>query len=506
MALDAQVISHTAWVEAQNASGPVVAFFDMDRTLLLGYSVVALALEWVRRRSAGSGLPGGGRRIAREILSTIDRRTGGHHYTAVYRSLIRSLSGIEEAFLRELGESAFERSVQASLYREARQIVRRHQELGHKVVILTAATEYQAAPVARALKADAAYCTRLKVADGRVTGDVRGGLCHGEGKVIAARRYLRKVGADAADAWFYSDSRDDLPLLKKVGHPVATNPSPALKEHALDKQWPVLEFCSRGKPNLEGVLRTALTANTVVTTAAAGAASLLMSRSSSKAVNRMTSWLGDVGVAVAGLDFEIAGLEHLEHVRPAIFTFNHQSYLDSVVMAHLVRHDFVAFCKQEIARNKLLGPLLRAHGTIFVDRDETDQSLCLRQAREVLRRGKSLVIAPEGTRSATGELLEFKQGAFYIARKMKVPIVPVVLHNVSDALPKGKLLVRPATVQVTVMPPVWPEEIRSLKQASEDLRRRYRAIMRAPFNPELAALPPGLMKDSFQPALDIRSR
>ena len=116
--------------------------------------------------------------------------------------------------------------MQASLYREARQIVRRHRELGHKVVILTAATEYQAAPVGRALQADAVYCTRLKVTDGRVTGDVRGGLCHGEGKVVAARRYLRRVGASAADAWFYSDSRDDLPLLKKVGHPVAANPTP----------------------------------------------------------------------------------------------------------------------------------------------------------------------------------------------------------------------------------------------------------------------------------------
>ena len=66
---------------------------------------------------------------------------------------------------------------------------------------------------------------------------------------------------------------------------------------------------------------------------------------------------------------------------------------------------------------------------------------------------------------------------------MKVPIVPVVLHNVSDALPKGRLLVRPATVQVTVMAPVWPEEIRSLKQAGEALRERYRAVMRAPFMP-----------------------
>lgn len=480
MAVDPVVLDHSTRLEAQVAGGPVVAFFDMDQTVLLGYTALAMALEWVRRRDQRQDRSGG-RKLAREILAIADRRGGRRNYAAAYRSLIHSLSGQEERYLRTLGEAAFERSVQASLYREARQIIRRHKELGHKVVIVTAATEYQAAPVAASLGADALLCTRLKVVDGRLSGDVDGNLCFGEGKLIAARRYLRRLGASLDDAWFYSDSRDDLPLMKKVGHPVATNPSRSLRECAGERGWPVLQFCSRGKANLESVLRTALTANTLVTTAAAGAASWLMSRSPGQAANRMASWLGDVGVAVAGLDFEIAGIEHLDTVRPAIFTFNHQSYLDSVVMAHLLRHDFVAFCKQEVAGNRLLGPLLRAHGTIFVDRDRGDQSLCFKQAKCALENGKSLVIAPEGTRSATGELLDFKRGAFFIARKLKVPIIPVVLHNVSDALPKGKLLLRPSTIQVTVLPPIWPEEMCSLKGAGEDLRNRYRTVMRAPF-------------------------
>jgi putative phosphoserine phosphatase/1-acylglycerol-3-phosphate O-acyltransferase len=482
MALDPLVQEHNSRLEAQVAGGPVVAFFDMDRTVLQGYTAIALALEWVRHRNAGEGRPGG-RQLAREMLAALDRRGGGRSYTATYRRLIRSLAGLDEAYLAELGEAAFERSVQSGLYREARQIIRRHRELGHKVVIVTAATEYQAAPVARALDADALFCTRLKQSGGRLSGEVDGNLCFGEGKLIAARRYLRRLGAVPGEAWFYSDSRDDLPLLKKVGNPVATNPSPALQAHALQEGWPVLQFCSRGKASFESLLRTALTANTLVTTAAAGAASWLVSRSPGLAANRMTSWLGDIGVAAAGLDFEIFGLEHLESVRPAIFTFNHQSYLDSVVMAHLVRHDFVAFCKQEVAGNRLLGPLLRAHGTIFVDRSHGDQTGCFKQAKRALDSGKSLVIAPEGTRSATGELLEFKQGAFFIARKLQVPIVPVVLHNVSDALPKGRLLLRPATIQVTVLPPIMPEEIGSLKSAGRELRERYRRTMRAPFSP-----------------------
>lgn len=146
-------------------------------------------------------------------------------------------------------------------------------------------------------------------------------------------------------------------------------------------------------------------------------------------------------------------------------------------MAQLIRHDFVGFCKREVGENRILGPLLRAHGTIFVDRDAADQSRCLEEAREALLQGKSLAIAPEGTRSATGELLDFKHGAFYLAKKMRVPIVPVVLHNVADALPKGRWLLRPATIEVTVLPPMDANDLGTIRQASRRLRECYRSVL-----------------------------
>ena len=73
---------------------------------------------------------------------------------------------------------------------------------------------------------------------------------------------------------------------------------------------------------------------------------------------------------------------------------------------------------------------------------------------------------------------------FYLAKKMNVPIVPVILHNVSDALPKGSMLLRPTTIQVTVMPPLMPEELGPLRGAGEELQGRYRTVMRAPFGCE----------------------
>jgi putative phosphoserine phosphatase/1-acylglycerol-3-phosphate O-acyltransferase len=65
-----------------------------------------------------------------------------------------------------------------------------------------------------------------------------------------------------------------------------------------------------------------------------------------------------------------------------------------------------------------------------------------------------LIIAPEGTRSATPALGRFKKGAFRLAMEARVPIVPVVFRNVLDALPKGGLVVRPAVIEAVILPPV----------------------------------------------------
>jgi putative phosphoserine phosphatase/1-acylglycerol-3-phosphate O-acyltransferase len=195
---------------------------------------------------------------------------------------------------------------------------------------------------------------------------------------------------------------------------------------------------------------------------------------------------GDIGSAFAGLDFEIEGLENLRRERPAIFVFNHQSLLDSMVLAHLLRKDVVAMCKKEMEHTPVIGNLLRQTDTIFVDRKESDQREVLQRALDVLASGRSLVIAPEGSRSTLGDIQPFKHGAFLLARKAGVPIVPIVLHNVKDALPNGGWLIRPATIRVTVLPPIPAESIRNARTACTELENRYMQLLgKSP----LAALP-----------------
>ena len=475
---------HLDGVEQLVSGQPAVAFFDLDRTLIAGYSIFAVAQE-VIRHGAKRGQPRQAAKVLRDVLRhKID--SSGSNYHRVLRRVTRALRGVSEDTLVDLGERAYQNRLARSLYREAIALVEAHRAAGHRLVIVSAASRYQIEPIARVLGIEDICCTRLEVIDGHFTGQVIAPLCYGEGKLLAARRVARQHRARLQDCWFYSDSSDDLPLLRKVGHPVAVNASDKLGVHARANGWPQLQFESRGLPSVETVARTALTGQAVLATTVVGMLGKRLGVGANRNANRLTRLVGDVGSAFAGLDFEVEGAQYLRRERPAIFVFNHQSLLDSVVLAHLLREDVVAFCKKEMAGNPVIGPLLRQMDTIFVDRSDQDQAAVLQQALAVLASGRSLVIAPEGTRSTLGDIQPFKHGAFYLARKAGVPLVPIVLHNVKDALPKGGVLIRPATIRVTVLKPVQPEEIRSVRGACIAMEDQYVALLG---KSRLAALP-----------------
>ncbi len=460
------------------ASNPqsTIAFFDLDRTLIAGYSILAVARETAEQGARRGKLRQAGK-VVQDIVKHKVYSSGGNYHRLVKRTT-KALTGVSESSLHEIGEQAYRKHIAKTLYREAVALVEAHRAAGHKLVIITSASRYQAEPVARVLGIDEIHCTRLEVVDGRFTGNVISPMCFGEGKLLAAQRSARQYKASLKNCWFYSDSSDDLPLLRKVGHPVAVNPSDKLGAHARTKQWPQLSFSTRGMPSMESLARTVLTAQTIIGTTAFGMLSKRLGRSPYRSANQLTRLFGDIGSAFAGLDFEIEGLGNLRQERPAIFVFNHQSLLDSMVLAHLLREDVVAMCKKEMANTPIIGRLLRQTDTIFVDRDESDQREVLQRALQVLKSGRSLVIAPEGSRSTLGDIQPFKHGAFFLARKAGVPIVPIVLHNVKDALPNGGWLIRPATIRVTVLPPIPGDSIRNIRTACRDLENTYTQLLR----------------------------
>jgi putative phosphoserine phosphatase/1-acylglycerol-3-phosphate O-acyltransferase len=121
----------------------------------------------------------------------------------------------------------------------------------------------------------------------------------------------------------------------------------------------------------------------------------------------------------------------------------------------LLRRDIVGVAKQEIRRNLIFGPAFALAGVVFIDRFHHDRAVAaLAPAVDALRQGISIVLAPEGTRSATPRPGRFKKGAFHLAMAAGVPIVPIVFRNSLDALPKHGVIVRPTTVEVVVHPPI----------------------------------------------------
>src|SRR4029453_13947682 len=149
-------------------------------------------------------------------------------------------------------------------------------------------------------------------------------------------------------------------------------------------------------------------------------------------------------------------------------------------VARLLRRDFTGVGKQEIRRHPLFGPAFAFAGVVFIDRSDTKKAIGgVGPAGRALRGGRSLAIAPEGTRSRTGQLGRFKKGAFHIAMQAGVPIVPIVFRNALDVLPRGAIVLRPAPVQAVVLPPVetndWTSE--TLKGEIEAIRQRYLDVL-----------------------------
>ncbi|MGB5350536.1 MAG: lysophospholipid acyltransferase family protein, partial [Polyangiales bacterium] len=231
------------------------------------------------------------------------------------------------------------------------------------------------------------------------------------------------------------------------------------------------------------IVRTGLLYGSLVPSVGFGLAAGLLNRSKREAINVMGSVWGDLAASAAGIDLRVEGQEHLWSHRPAVFIFNHQSGLELILLLKLLRRDFTGIAKQEIRHNPIFGPLFQAAGAVFIDRSNTAKAIeSLGPALEALRHGRSLIIAPEGTRSTTTAVGPFKKGAFRLAMDAGVPIVPVVFRNVLDALPKGALVVRPAVVEAVILPPVdtscWTLD--SLDDEIGKVRNSYIAILDGP--------------------------
>jgi 1-acyl-sn-glycerol-3-phosphate acyltransferase len=182
---------------------------------------------------------------------------------------------------------------------------------------------------------------------------------------------------------------------------------------------------------------------------------LALSRSREGAMRLVSRWARRVFV-VCGCPLRVTGVEHLEHESCAIVVANHSSYLDSVVLLAVIATNYRFVANQRELVRPFVGLVLRKGGHLIVDRTSVASRVgCTRAMLDALDNGTSLVLFPEGTRSA-GTMQAFRNGAFRASVKSGRPIVPVAISGTSRILPRQFRLLSRSSIDVRVLPPIRP--------------------------------------------------
>lgn len=217
--------------------GQVAALFDMDKTLLDTSSGMLYARYLYRKGQMGR------LQLARVAWWGIASRLGLLDMQTLVPRMLTEAAGDDEWALRLQSDRWFAEDVAPHLTEGGRQRVAEHQAQGHLVAIVSGSTQYAVGPMAAHLGIPGQYvCTHLESENGRLTGRVVPPVCFGAGKVVWAERFAAEHDIDLSASWFYTDSISDLPLLERVGQPVAVNPDPRLRRLAEKRGWPIEKF------------------------------------------------------------------------------------------------------------------------------------------------------------------------------------------------------------------------------------------------------------------------
>jgi putative phosphoserine phosphatase / 1-acylglycerol-3-phosphate O-acyltransferase len=445
-----------AEIDASPLGAEVGAFFDVDGTIVAGFTAAVHARDGMRDM--------GVRELARMLRMSVDYKIGHSDFDALVSSGTRGLRGRRADELEELGERLFQLHIADLMYPEMREVVRAHQRRGHTVVLSSSAMPNQIEPIARYLGIDNVVCNRQVIDEaGLLTGDVVRPIIWGAGKSIAVQNYAAEHNVKIAKSYFYADGDEDLPLMYAVGHPRPTNPGSALTRVARQRGWPVLRFTSRGGSSLARWVRSVTGMASVLPIGAAALGVGLLSRDRRRGVNLLTSHWPATVLAVNGVTLNVTGAENLTAARPAVFVFNHRNNFDPFMVASLVKTDFTGVAKKELADSRIAGPIGRIMDVAFIDRTSSASAVAsLSSMRDLLERGISVLIAPEGTRIDTDSVGPFKMGAFHIALATQTPIVPVVIRNAERVAGRNATSMNGGRVDIAVLPPVpvtdWTRE------------------------------------------------
>lgn len=180
-------------------------------------------------------------------------REANDRFLAEYRAGTLDIHDFLAVALRPLAENSPEQlatwhqqfmasKIEPHILARGEELVARHRSRGDTLLIITATNRFITGPIAARLGVDHLIAVEPEMVDGRYTGRVSGTPSYREGKVERLEEWLSDKELTLEDAWFYSDSHNDLPLLEKVAYPVAVDPDDTLREAAEARGWKIISL------------------------------------------------------------------------------------------------------------------------------------------------------------------------------------------------------------------------------------------------------------------------
>jgi 1-acyl-sn-glycerol-3-phosphate acyltransferase len=175
------------------------------------------------------------------------------------------------------------------------------------------------------------------------------------------------------------------------------------------------------------------------------------------------------------------GTEHIKNGTSYIYVSNHASLLDIPAVMAGVPDQIRLVYKKELEKIPIFGWILRIGPNISIERERSFSAMkSLEQAAEKIKRGASVLLFAEGTRSSDGRLQPFKRGAFSLAVKTGIPIIPLTINGSYDRRPKGKFLINPGTIELILDEPI-PTDNGTGKEFEISIMNRVYGIIQSRF-------------------------
>jgi HAD superfamily hydrolase (TIGR01490 family) len=216
-----------------------LAFFDLDETLIS----INSGTSWMQREKKLGRINNwhmlqGGLMLAFYKFGIID-------IEAAFTKALATVKGIEEKDIEAQTKQWFFEEVTKFACPGAWVFLEAHRAAGHELILLTSSSPYAGSSAVEFFNLDAALTSKYETQDGRFTGKPVSPICYGKGKIYYAKQYADEKGSSLNNAYFYTDSNTDLPMLEAVAHPRVVHPDPRLQISCLMRGWPVLNWKSK---------------------------------------------------------------------------------------------------------------------------------------------------------------------------------------------------------------------------------------------------------------------